>query len=120
MRPHPSTTGIAPKDVPEIPGFRLSTLDSPLSTASCEQLPDGLGAEVDQRKRPTLRTRQVGLEIQSQASVDRPDNFRRRDRTLGRIGGAEDIAGVAVMLASRAGAYVTGAIIPVDGGVLTL
>ena len=35
---------------------------------------------------------------------------------LGRIGGAEDIAGVAVMLASRAGAYVTGAIIPVDGG----
>ena len=39
---------------------------------------------------------------------------------LGRIGRAEDIAGVAVMLASRAGAYVTGAIIPVDGGVLTL
>jgi 2-deoxy-D-gluconate 3-dehydrogenase len=39
---------------------------------------------------------------------------------LGRIGGAEDIAGVAVMLASRAGAYMTGAIIPVDGGVLTL
>jgi len=38
---------------------------------------------------------------------------------LGRIGGTEDIAGVAVMLASRAGAYVTGAIIPVDGGVLT-
>jgi NAD(P)-dependent dehydrogenase (short-subunit alcohol dehydrogenase family) len=37
---------------------------------------------------------------------------------LGRIGRAEDIAGVAVMLASRAGAYVTGAIIPVDGGVL--
>jgi NAD(P)-dependent dehydrogenase (short-subunit alcohol dehydrogenase family) len=37
---------------------------------------------------------------------------------LGRMGGAEDIAGVAVMLASRAGAYMTGAIIPVDGGVL--
>ena len=37
---------------------------------------------------------------------------------LRRMGGAEDIAGVAVMLASRAGAYITGAIIPVDGGVL--
>jgi NAD(P)-dependent dehydrogenase (short-subunit alcohol dehydrogenase family) len=35
---------------------------------------------------------------------------------LHRWGGAEDIAGVAVMLASRAGAYITGQIIPVDGG----
>jgi NAD(P)-dependent dehydrogenase (short-subunit alcohol dehydrogenase family) len=38
---------------------------------------------------------------------------------LGRLGRAEDIAGVAVMLASRAGAFVTGAVIPVDGGTLT-
>ncbi|MCU1400182.1 MAG: 3-oxoacyl-ACP reductase [Acidimicrobiales bacterium] len=38
---------------------------------------------------------------------------------LGRIGRADDMAGVAVYLASRAGAYVTGAIIPVDGGIGT-
>lgn len=37
---------------------------------------------------------------------------------LGRIGRPEDMAGVAVYLASRAGAYVTGAVIPVDGGIL--
>src|SRR5262245_19340135 len=36
---------------------------------------------------------------------------------LGRIGEAEDMAGVAIYLASRAGAYVTGAVIPVDGGI---
>jgi NAD(P)-dependent dehydrogenase (short-subunit alcohol dehydrogenase family) len=36
---------------------------------------------------------------------------------LGRIGTPEDIAGVALFLASRAGAYVTGATIPVDGGI---
>jgi NAD(P)-dependent dehydrogenase (short-subunit alcohol dehydrogenase family) len=36
---------------------------------------------------------------------------------LGRIGRPEDIAGTAVYLASRAGAYTTGAIIPVDGGI---
>ena len=36
---------------------------------------------------------------------------------LGRIGEPEDIAGVAIYLASRAGAYVTGAVIPVDGGI---
>jgi len=38
----------------------------------------------------------------------------------GRIGEPEDMAGVAIYLASRAGAYVTGAVIPVDGGMVTL
>jgi NAD(P)-dependent dehydrogenase (short-subunit alcohol dehydrogenase family) len=36
---------------------------------------------------------------------------------LGRIGRPDDIAGTAVYLASRAGAYTTGAVIPVDGGI---
>jgi NAD(P)-dependent dehydrogenase (short-subunit alcohol dehydrogenase family) len=36
-----------------------------------------------------------------------------------RIGVPEDMAGVAIYLASRAGAYVTGANIPVDGGLVT-
>ena len=36
-----------------------------------------------------------------------------------RIGTPEDMAGVAIYLASRAGAYVTGAVIPVDGGAST-
>jgi len=36
---------------------------------------------------------------------------------LGRIGRPDDMAGVAVFLSSRAGAYVTGAVIPVDGGI---
>jgi NAD(P)-dependent dehydrogenase (short-subunit alcohol dehydrogenase family) len=37
----------------------------------------------------------------------------------GRIGEPEDMAGVAIYLASRAGAYVTGTCIPVDGGIAT-
>jgi NAD(P)-dependent dehydrogenase (short-subunit alcohol dehydrogenase family) len=36
-----------------------------------------------------------------------------------RIGTPEDMAGVAIYLASRAGAYLTGAVIPVDGGIST-
>jgi NAD(P)-dependent dehydrogenase (short-subunit alcohol dehydrogenase family) len=36
---------------------------------------------------------------------------------LGRIGAPEDMAGVAIYLASRAGAYLTGTVIPVDGGI---
>jgi NAD(P)-dependent dehydrogenase (short-subunit alcohol dehydrogenase family) len=35
---------------------------------------------------------------------------------LGRLGAADDIGGLCIFLASRAGAYVTGAEIPLDGG----
>jgi NAD(P)-dependent dehydrogenase (short-subunit alcohol dehydrogenase family) len=35
---------------------------------------------------------------------------------IGRIGRPDDIAGATLYLCSRAGAYVTGAILPIDGG----
>jgi len=38
---------------------------------------------------------------------------------LGRIGEPDDMAGTVIYLASRAGAYLTGAVIPVDGGIST-
>ena len=36
---------------------------------------------------------------------------------MGRIGSPEDVAGAVIFLCSRAGAYLTGAVIPVDGGI---
>ncbi len=51
-----------------------------------------------------------------------PDNRRlvAAANPRGRIGTPEDVAGTVIFLASRAGAYITGAVIPVDGGISTL
>lgn len=49
---------------------------------------------------------------------DRADAFRSHIPRK-RFGRADDIVGAVVFLASRAGAYVTGAVLPVDGGVRT-
>ncbi len=43
----------------------------------------------------------------------------RASNPLGRIGEPEDMAGAAIFLSSKAGAYITGAVIPVDGGIST-
>jgi NAD(P)-dependent dehydrogenase (short-subunit alcohol dehydrogenase family) len=49
---------------------------------------------------------------------ERGDEFRGMTR-MGRVGTPEDIAGAVIYLASRASTYVTGAVIPVDGGIST-
>lgn len=60
--------------------------------------------------------------FESKMMAETLDNFRDAivgSCPLGRIGEPEDMAGVAIYLASRAGAYVTGTVIPVDGGIST-
>ena len=37
---------------------------------------------------------------------------------LGRLGEPEDVAGLAIFLAARASAYMTGTVIPLDGGIM--
>ena len=51
------------------------------------------------------------------ATLAEHGDFIAASSPLGRIGRPDDMAGVAVYLSSRGGAYVTGAVIPVDGGI---
>jgi NAD(P)-dependent dehydrogenase (short-subunit alcohol dehydrogenase family) len=50
------------------------------------------------------------------ATLERFGDMIRKTNPRGRIGEPEDVAGTAIYLASRASAYVTGAVLPVDGG----
>ncbi|HYN94552.1 MAG TPA: SDR family oxidoreductase [Pilimelia sp.] len=51
-------------------------------------------------------------------ALDDPDTRAAIERQipLGRIGRPADVAGTAIFLSARAGAYLTGTVIPVDGG----
>jgi NAD(P)-dependent dehydrogenase (short-subunit alcohol dehydrogenase family) len=51
--------------------------------------------------------------------LEHPDTRRAIQSSvpLGRIGHPDDVAGLTQFLASRAGAYLTGAVIPLDGGI---
>jgi len=53
------------------------------------------------------------------ATLDRFGEMIKKQNPRGRIGEPEDMAGTAIYLASRASAYVTGSVLPVDGGSVT-
>jgi NAD(P)-dependent dehydrogenase (short-subunit alcohol dehydrogenase family) len=57
--------------------------------------------------------------FESDMTIITDDNMRKMVEGMvprGRTGTPEDMAGAAIYLASRAGAYVTGSVIPVEGG----
>jgi gluconate 5-dehydrogenase len=52
----------------------------------------------------------------AQGMIDRAEQYILDQTPMKRLGGDEDLKGVAVLLASDASAYITGQIIAVDGG----
>ena len=52
----------------------------------------------------------------SQGMIDRAETYILEHTPMKRLGSDEDLKGVTVLLASAASDYMTGVIIPVDGG----
>jgi len=79
----------------------------------CDRLPAGCG-----EAHCVTRT-EVSGPFQSHmmaATLARAGDAIAKSNPRGRIGTPEDIAGVAIFLASRASAYTTGTVVPCDGG----
>ncbi len=90
------------------------------SKAAIHQLTRHLAAQLG-RKHITVNAIAPGP-FESKMMAETLRNFGdsiAKSSPLGRIGRPDDMAGAAIFLASRAGAYVTGAVIPVDGGIWT-
>jgi 7-alpha-hydroxysteroid dehydrogenase len=72
---------------------------------------------------PRIRVNAIAVGSVSTSALDfvtgDPDTLREMEEKtpLGRVGEAEDIAAAALYLSSRAGQYVTGKLLEVDGGI---
>jgi len=98
--------------VPAMPTYSYSA-----SKAAVHQLSRHLAKELGPRRITVNAVAPGPFESKMMAATLEAFGEEIAARTpLGRIGRPDDMAGVAVYLASRAGAYVTGALIPVDGG----
>jgi NAD(P)-dependent dehydrogenase (short-subunit alcohol dehydrogenase family) len=110
-------------NVGSIDGIQVPDLDTfsySASKAAVHQLTRVLAKKLAPRKITVNAVAPGPFESKMMAETLR--NFGEhivRSCPLGRIGTPEDMAGVAIYLASRAGAYMTGAVIPVDGGIST-
>ncbi|MEJ3654410.1 SDR family oxidoreductase [Actinomycetes bacterium KLBMP 9759] len=107
-------------NIGSIDGLRTPTLPTysySASKAGVHQLTRVLARELGPRNITVNAIAPGPFDTKMTSSLDKDSAAERSP--LGRIGRDDDMAGAAVYLSSRAGAYVTGAVIPVDGGLYT-
>lgn len=108
-------------NVGSIDGLRVTPLPTypySASKAGVHQLTRVLASELGPRNVRVNAIAPGPFESKMMAATlaERGDEIAQSS-VLGRIGRPDDMAGAAVFLASRASAYVTGAVLPVDGGI---
>lgn len=98
---------------------RIETYSYPASKAAVHHLTRVLASQLAPRNITVNAIAPGPFESQMMAhTLEKHQKQIEQAVPLGRIGRPEDMAGVAIYLASQAGAYVTGTVIPVDGGSL--
>jgi len=110
-------------NIGSIDGLRVPTMDTyaySSSKAAVHQLTRHLARELA----PTITVNAIAPgpfeSKMMKATLEAFRDYIAEAAPLKRIGRPDDMAGTAIFLASRAGAYLTGAVIPVDGGISTL
>jgi NAD(P)-dependent dehydrogenase (short-subunit alcohol dehydrogenase family) len=106
---------IAAIDIPARPNYSYSS-----SKAALHQLTRVIAKELDPQH-ITVNAAAPGPfpSTMMAATLDELGEAIAASAPLRRIGRDDDMAAVGVFLASRAGAYLTGTVIPVDGGIAT-
>ncbi|MBK5222988.1 MAG: SDR family oxidoreductase [Acidimicrobiia bacterium] len=100
-----------------VPG--LETYSYSASKAAVHQLTHVLAKQLS-RKHITVNAIAPGpFESKMMAAtLEAAGDMIAKQNPLGRIGRPDDVAGTAIFLSSRAGSYLTGTVIPVDGGIV--
>jgi 2-deoxy-D-gluconate 3-dehydrogenase len=100
----------------DVPAYAASKGAVAQLTKTLSNAWSGRGINVNAVAPGFIETKLTGIRL-----TNNPPAYRKvQDRIpIGRWGYPEDLKGIAVFLASQASAYITGAVIPVDGGYLS-